>query len=164
MAWLIIFIAVAMVLAPITLMMPSPAQKKQAILRERARERGLMVNIVDLPQSHRQKVRQEAAQQGVSYTLRIARKKGQTRPLWFFWREEPLDEPAAGKIPPDAIFEELKVLREDMPADIVGLESTEAGYCVYWRERGSTDTVDYIAGLLSKVRELAGGEQLDDRT
>ncbi len=133
-------------------------------MRERARELGLMVNIVDLPQSHRQKVRQEAPQQGVSYTLRIARKKGQARPHWFFWREDPLDEPDAGKIPPDAIFEALKALREDIPADIVGLESTEAGYCVYWRERGSCETVDYIANLLSRVRELSGGELLENRT
>lgn len=160
MTWLIVFIVVALILAPVMWMMPSAAQKRQAIMRERARKLGLMVNIVDLPQSHRAKVRKESVSKGVSYSLRIARQKGWQRPHWFIWREQPAGEPAAAELPPPAILERLQSLREQMPADMVGLESNESGYSVYWQERGDSAAVDNIAALLEEVRMAAGGELL----
>ncbi|MFT5575592.1 MAG: hypothetical protein ACI89D_001110 [Bermanella sp.] len=158
MTWLIVFVAVALISAPVMWMMPSSAQKRQVILRERARELGLMVSIVDLPQTHRAKVRKEDRQQGVSYTLRIARQKKAQRARWFVWREEPADEPVARDTPPPNILEYLQSLREQMSPDMVGVESSEIGYSVFWRERGDSATVDAIAALLNRVRELAGGE------
>lgn len=160
MTWLIVFVVVAMVLAPVMWMMPSPAQKRQVIMRERARKLGLMVNIVDLPQSHRAKTRKEPVEKGVSYSLRIARQKGQRRPHWFIWRDEPEGEPAAAETPPRAIIEKLQSLRAQMPADMVGLESNDTGYSAYWRERGDSAAVDRIAALLGDARQLAGGELL----
>jgi len=158
--WLIVFVVVAMVLAPVMWMMPSPAQKRQVIMRERARKLGLMVNIVDLPQSHRAKTRKEPTEKGVSYSLRIARQKGQQRPHWFVWREDPEGEPAAADAVPAAVVENLQALRAQMPADMVGLESNETGYSAYWRERGDSAAVDTIAALLGDVRQLAGGQLL----
>lgn len=160
MTWLVVFIVVALILAPVMWMMPSPAQKRQIRLRERARVLGLMVNIVDLPQTHREKIRKVPKQQGVSYSLRIARQKGRQRPNWFVWREEPQGEPDTEDKPPQAILEQLPLLREQMPADMVGVESNELGYSAYWREYGDSDKVDAIAALLQRVRELAGGELL----
>lgn len=160
MTWFIVFIVVALVLAPVMWMMPSPAQKRQIVLRERARELGLMVHIVDLPQTHREKIRKEPSQKGVSYSVRIARQKGWQRPHWFVWREQPTDEPAPTYQPPRAILEQLQSLRDQMPADMVGVESCEMGYSAYWRERGDSATVDAVAAVLHRVRELAGGELL----
>lgn len=160
MVWVILFVVVAMVLAPVMWMMPSPAQKRQAVMRERARKLGLMVNIVDLPQSHRAKVRREPAVQGVSYSLRIARQKGVQRPCWFIWREQPADEPQAAAAVPAVLIDEIQSLRDMMPADMVGLESNEAGYSAYWREQGDSAVVDQIAELLGRVRLLAGGKLL----
>ncbi len=152
--WLIVFVAVALILAPVMWMMPTQAQKRQVVLRERARKLGLMVNIIDLPQSHRSKVRKEPPSKGVSYTLRTARQKGLQRPCWILWREQPVDEPDTGATPPPAIL----ALRDQLPADAVALESTELGYSIYWRERGEAETVDAIAGVLNRAREVAGGE------
>lgn len=158
MVWLVTFIVIAMLLAPVMWMMPSRQQKRQICLRERARQHGLQVSIGELPQTRRQRVRREAVEMGVAYLLRTAREKGAVRSRWLLWRDPSVEQDAGGL--PVAIAARVEELRSRMPADMLALEAGAAGYTAYWRERGDEETVDRIAALLQEVCDLAGGELL----
>lgn len=164
MGWLIGFIVVAFVVAPIMWVMPSPAQKRQARLRERAQQLGLAISLVDLPQSHRSKVRKEAAAKGVAYSLRMQRERNRIRPHWFVWREAPDGERDIDGSCPEAVVDALPALRARMGADMVGFGSTPEGYVLYWRERGDETTVEQVAMLLEDIRQLAGGTAIGRTT
>lgn len=163
MGWLIGFLVVAFVVAPVFWIMPSPAQKRQARMRARAHQLGLGISLVDLPQSHRAKVRREPASPGVCYCLRIQRDRSWVRPQWFIWREAPEDESEINGQCPEAVRTALSALRAKMSADTVGVGSTPEGYALYWRERGDETAVENVAALLEEIRQLAGGEAVGRR-
>lgn len=163
MGWLIGLVVVAFVVAPVVWIMPSKAQKRQVRLREQAHALGLMVSLVELPQSHRSRVRKEAAKKGVAYCLRIQRDKTQPRPHWFFWRSPPEGEAASSGEVPAALAAQLDSLREQMTSDMEAIQSDAAGYTLYWRERGDEATVTLIADLLEQARRLSGGEVVPRR-
>ena len=60
MFWIIASLVLAFMLAPILWIVPSPRQRRQMRLRERARELGITVQIATFPQTRRQRVRKEA--------------------------------------------------------------------------------------------------------
>ena len=159
MAWIIAFFVVAFMVAPVVWMMPTPAQRRQARLRQYAQSLGLTINITELPQSRRDRVRKEPARLGVRYCLPILRKKNFYRPQWLIWREPPEGEEDVSGQCPAPVVAQLEALRASMAADMVALESGSEGYALYWRERGDEATVESVAELLEQVRQLAGGER-----
>ena len=163
MGWLIAFVVVAFVIAPVIWIMPSPAQKRQAQLRARAHQLGLGISLADLPQSHRAKVRREPAARGVCYCLRIQRDRSWVRPQWFIWREASEGEGEIEGQCPASVKAALAALQAKMSADTVGVGSTPEGYALYWRERGDEAAVEHVAALLEEIRQLAGGEALGRR-
>lgn len=160
MAWIIGFFVVAFVVAPVIWIMPTPAQRRQARIRQHAQSLGLSINIVELPQSRRAQVRKEGAQLGVRYCLPIKREKNVFRPQWMLWRVPPEGEEDISARCPAAVAAEAQALRERMAEDVVAIESGAEGYAVFWRERGEEEAVDRVAALLEDVRKLAGGERL----
>ncbi|MBB3046493.1 hypothetical protein FHR99_000729 [Litorivivens lipolytica] len=160
MTWLIAFFVVAFVVAPVIWVMPTPAQRRQARIRQHAHTLGLSINIVELPQSRRAQVRKEGAQLGVRYCLPIKREKNVYRPQWLLWRVPPEGEDDVPPHCPKAVSAQADALRARMAEDVVALESGPEGYAVFWRERGEEEAVDRVAALLEDVRQLAGGERL----
>ncbi len=159
MAWIIAFFVVAFVVAPVVWVMPTPAQRRQARLRQHAQSLGLSISITELPQSRRDRVRKEPTRLGVRYCLPIVREKSFYRPQWLIWREAPEGEEAVSERCPATLKGQSAALRERMTPDMVALESGAEGYALYWRERGDESAVDAVAELLEEVRQLAGGER-----
>ena len=72
MFWIIASLVLAFMLAPILWIVPSPRQRRQMRLRERARELGITVQIATFPQTRRQRVRKEEEYQvGISVRRRL---------------------------------------------------------------------------------------------
>ncbi len=151
--YVITALALALVLSPVAWMMPSPQQRRQAKLRERARRLGIDVRIGELPQTHRQRVRRQPAEQGVIYRL----------PLRDGWRlprshlrcragaEEPWEQQA--DLPPlsPALEAALQQVMARVPRDVVAIELASTGPAFHWRERGDERVVEQVHALLGEL-------------
>ena len=146
MTYLIIFVVLAFVLAPVFWIMPSPGQKRQIQLRERAMALGLQIKICDLPQTRRAQVRKEPAQQGVVYRLHW--RHPLSGPALFHLlcqrgATEPLDTVAGGI---------LQRALDNLPETVVAIEYTNSGVAVYWREGGGVERVEQLYNALQGLQ------------
>lgn len=161
MGWVIAVVVISMVLAPLMWIMPTPTQKRQARMREAARQCGLQVRIGPLPQTRRDKVRRQPEETGVSYIRQHPRSRTQW-PRWIAWREVPEGE---SRLPERLAPEQRQLLQdilEQLPADAVAVECNQQGLIVYWRERGDEATVRQLAQLLERMAQSIGAENGDD--
>ena len=150
--YLLIAIAVlAFMLAPIIWIVPTPSQKRQARLRERARQLGLEVKVATLPQTRRARARREPEQQILRYTHPV--QKPARADHWYYWlvQSEPEDTTA-----PADIADRLHRERDDWPKGTVLIEGSPRGLSVYWKESGADiPEVENLATVLAKlVKEL----------
>lgn len=150
--YLAIAIAVlAFMLAPIIWIVPTPSQKRQARLRERARQLGLEVRVVTLPQTRRARARREAERQILRYTLPLT--KPARSDHWHYWlmESEPEDNTAPGDM-----AQRMNDCRQQWPKGTALVEGSPRGLSVYWRESGAdVPEVEALAHLLtSLVKEL----------
>ncbi|MBD2858525.1 hypothetical protein IB286_05835 [Spongiibacter sp. KMU-158] len=157
MTWLIAIAVIAFMLAPLVWIIPTPRQAKQARLRERARQLGLQVQMLAQPQTRRQKVRKEAEEQGVCYSLPLV-KRNSTAP-WRYW----FSEAAAAEDDAPALPQELLAIIEAQqafwPKDALQLEFTGQALRLYWLERGlELGSVEQLAVALKNILEKLGFE------
>lgn len=149
MSYVIVAIVIALVLSPIFWVMPSPRQKRQMLLRQRAMALGLQVKVCDLPQNHRAKVRKERPEQGVVYRLpwRSPDANGESFNYLSLRNEQLADTP------PAAVKELMLTALEAMAEPVVALEFNGSGLAVYWRENGSVELVEQIVEHLKSLRQ-----------
>lgn len=147
--YLLIAIAVlAFMLAPIIWIVPTPSQKRQARLRERARQLGLDVKVTSLPQTRRARARKEPQRQILRYTWPV--QKAARQEHWYFWLTEV--EPDDNTAPAD-IAGHLSTDQIQWPKGVVLVEGSPRGISVYWREGGAD--VDDVDTLASQLRTLS---------
>ncbi len=149
MAYLIIFLVIALIIPPIMALKPNPTQNRQKRLRERAREQGLLVQLVGLPQTHRQAVRREETANGVMYRLPWRHPVGKRRQFEFLLDRR---ETEPQRIPP-AILEPLQKTLTALPETVVAVAFSHQGVAVYWREAGDESSVDHIAEQLRVLQQ-----------
>jgi hypothetical protein len=142
MAYLIIILVMLLVLSPVFWMMPSPKQKRQMQLRQRAMALGFQVKICDLPQTHVAMIRKEPPEQGVVYRLLWRDKKQNTDNFHYIILRDQGEEGQTDL--PTAIASLLLELLVSMPDQVVGLEYASSGVALYWRERGGVEQVDHL--------------------
>ena len=151
--YLVTAVALLLVFSPVVMMMPSPRQRRQALLRERARRLGIDVRVGELPQTRRQQVRREPAEQGVVY--RLSQRDG-----WHQVRAhlrcrasaaEAWEVQEGSPVLSAAVEAALQQMAERVPADVVAIELAATGPAVYWRERGSEQVVERLHGLLGEL-------------
>ena len=148
MAWLIIPIIIAAILAPVFYAMPSARQKHQAQLREHAMQQGFLIKLAPMPQTHRAKVRQEEPEQGMVYRL----------PFQLIWpelktryiepivlvREELTSQHAYRSLKDDPCYPLLRDALEAMPPEIAAIEYAATGIGWFWEEQGDTALIDQL--------------------
>ena len=148
MTYVIIFVAIALALSPVLWMMPSPKQKRQMQLRQRAMALGLQVKVCDLPQSYRDRVRQESPEQGVVYRL-LWRRPDTDNENFHYLCLRAGDNGDAGS----AVEEVLSSALDAMDDTIVAVDYTASGIAVYWRENGPIEKVDQIFQQLQQLKK-----------
>ncbi len=151
MTYLFIFLGLAMVIAPLMAFKPSKTVKRQMAFRERAIALGLQVKVADLPQSHRDKVRREAIEQGVVYRLPFIRRQS----LAHINRQCCVNT-EQGLEWSGQVEDVVKVLFEaqfqQLTEDTVALELSSVGVGVYWREQGTIERVEQLHQVLDSLR------------
>lgn len=149
MSYLIILFVIALALAPIMALKPSKRQKQQVAMRDRARSRGLQVQVCILPQTHRQSVRQEDTESGLAYRLLWRHPLAKFKPIHFqLLREE--QEPNKA---PLAVLDALTTTLSSLPDTVMAVEFTNIGLAALWQEEGEPEDVDRIAAQLELLRE-----------
>jgi hypothetical protein len=134
---------------------PSAAQQRQTELRLLARRLGLDVRLCPLPQTRRDRVRGEPAQQGVVY--RLLRFGAGNRASFHYlacradahseWESE------TATALPAAVRAALERALSELPADAVAFEIAAQECGVYWRERGDEEIVKLLRRLLEDVQQ-----------
>lgn len=152
MSYLIIIVVLALVLAPVFWIMPSPGQRRQAAMRQRAMALGLQVKVCDLPQSHRAKVRKEDPVQGVVYRLPWQAKVKNNDTFQNYCVRVP-DGIECNASRSDLSNGQLKEFLQALPDFCIGLELSNTGVGLFWREFGELQRVDTIFQSLDQLRE-----------
>lgn len=152
MAYVIIFLTLALVIGPVLWMKPTQSQARQAKIRQLAKQSGLDVRITELPQAHRALVRRDASSQGVVYRLPVRDPRAVVEVQHRMVRDTDTWE-ASGDSLPRLLDEALAQVCIEAPADVVAIEIGPQGPGVFWREKGDVETVAQIVALLNKLRD-----------
>jgi hypothetical protein len=147
--YLLIIVAVAFVLMPVFWLMPSPAQKRQARLRQQAMSLGLIVKVCNMPQSRTAVVRKEEAVKGVLYRLPINGRDGAKVKASLLQRVDQ-DTEASGN---EDVKEVLDQTLQTLPASVQAVECNATSVGAYWREQGDEAAVDQIHQALLALRQ-----------
>jgi len=148
---LLIAVVVALALAPLWHFRPTPRQRAQASLRERAALAGLYVEFRDLPLPRARRERLPASERQVLYYgLRLPTSRGAPRRPRAWWREGDGWRVSEGRAPPPGAVASLPAW-----ALAVGIDEGSCG--VYWQEVAGPEAVDAIADALKAWRNEEAG-------
>lgn len=148
-------IVVLMVIGSVMWLKPSASQQRQTRLRLLARQLGLDVRLSPLPQVRRARVRGELPEQGVVYRLlRFGETNADTLEYLVCRANAGSEwESESTTILPASIRAELDRLLGQLPDDVVAFEITPNGCGVYWRERGSEETLRGLKQSLESMQQ-----------
>jgi hypothetical protein len=153
--WLITVFGILAVLGSVLWLKPSPAQQRQVRLRALARQLGIDVRLAQLPQTRRERVRQQATDAGVVY--RLLRFDLDVRlPRDYVLVRENADsqwEAQTEELLPGRLQQALDDVLPTLPRDIVAIEITAHGPGVYWRERGDEQTVRQLGLSMERLAQ-----------
>ncbi len=147
MFWIIAAAVLAFMLAPILWIIPSPRQRLQAALRDRARALGVTVQITQLPQTRRQKVRKEETVNGLCYAMTLPKARAGER--WRYWPDGAEDDVPG---PPAAVQDRIAGLHDRLPKDTIVIEASGRMVKVFWREANADiAAVENLADILNTL-------------
>ncbi|MEH6651287.1 MAG: hypothetical protein V7707_14770 [Motiliproteus sp.] len=172
MNWFIIVLILLAIFGSMMWMMPSPRQRAQAILRQKAMRSGFQVQItrILLPRALGEALADE--RDCVAYRiprLNSTKKSSGARASnvlvpWQIFRLQshaneglPSDwswSKGEGQLEPTALTL-IAELIETLPDDVYGLESTPVNASVYWEEHGTPEAVELIQQQLTRLVDAA---------
>ena len=163
MNWVIIVLLLLSIVGSMLWMMPSPKQRVQALLRQKAVRLGLQVQITRL-MFPRVKGEAEAEEYTcVAYRLPRTNALKRGRSATIPWHIFKLDSHAVDGLPDgwcwskgEGYLNESQLLSiaevvAKLPEDGFSVESTPIAVSVYWRENGKPETVELIHQLLTRM-------------
>jgi hypothetical protein len=158
MTWLTIFIflgVLSLIIGPVMLMQPTPTQRREANLRNKALEQGLRVQLLPLPTG----MVNRTSKTGVCYSLAWPSAKSMPLTCSLIRKRFEHDLHVYGVwdwyIKPDN--EELVDLLSRLtkvPDKVYAITCTPQNLGCYWSEIGQDDDVEDIANWLNKSIEL----------
>ena len=152
---ILLIIAIALVLGPITMLRPNAAQKRLESLRIRARSKGVHFTMRNLPQQA------DASEPPPAIPVYFCAPKGlQVRDAWLLLRTNYSHEiHVAGywqwhgeARPTQAELELLQGFLPKLPASVKAVGGGQ-GAAVYWDETGGDVALDVILELLEKLTD-----------
>ena len=149
MSWLPIIIclaALALILGPVMLMQPTPAQRREASLRKEAANQGLRVHFQPIPEGCDFKSRNKQAityclpwqhQADIKNQWLLVRKRF-AHDLHFADQWDWVQQPSAAMEPQ---LEALRGALGDIPEFVFAVSSGPQGLCGFWSEQGREEQV-----------------------
>ena len=146
MQWLTIIVLLIAAFGPILWLMPKPRDRRLSRLRMAARQKGLSVELVRLPDPR--PLPQERVSSGGALRSPVIRCAGyrlfahRPAPHVEPWRVERGDSEAEAK---------LDKCWSDVPPDWLAIEVDASGACLYWREEVSDENLGERLDAVSRV-------------
>ncbi|MBR2514999.1 MAG: preprotein translocase subunit YajC [Halomonas sp.] len=160
MEWLIIVLILMFVIAPVMWLKPSPKQKRQMALRERARKQGVTIKM-DKPPLHHFRGTMPAyrwyyPQDAPGPTFVLLREGSASEALELYhagwrWRIAPL------RTLPDNATEPFKALLERLPQDALVIESTPRSLTLWWWESQNAERFSTYLDDFRQLKSALGG-------
>ena len=155
--FIIIIVVVSLVVGPMLMLRPNPAQERKEKLRLLARQKGVSFSMRNLPQ---QAADDEAPPPMAVYFFPPAKQDRANDWLllrtsyqhdihflgWWAW--------TAGNKASDAEQTVLEKYLPQLPVSVHAVSAGSQGVCVYWDERGDEVALENIIGLLEELRAL----------
>lgn len=155
MFYLIVALIIGLVISPVLYLKPSPRQKQQMQLRQKAMELGLQVKLSPLPGSDSVK-KQRTNTNMMSY--RLMRSSNDVKSLshhyqagrsltdhsdWVFYQTK--------NKAPVMLGEAVLPLFSSLPESVVAIESMQGFVAVYWGETGGEEQLNMIVDTLKAI-------------
>jgi len=156
-----VIVAVALVVGPVMMMRPNPAQKNKENLRSLARARGVHFSMRNLPRQA-----DEQDQPAAIPVYFLPPEKSQLSPSWMLVRTNYEHEINllgwwAWQGETRATNLELAVLEaqlQALPESVKAVSSGSGGICVYWEEKGGETVLQQVFRLLESLKAAASSQ------
>ncbi|MEN0037500.1 MAG: hypothetical protein AAGC78_10540 [Cellvibrio sp.] len=156
--FVLLLLAFALVIGPISMLKPSPAQKRKEQLRLYAAKFGLRFSMRQLPKL---KTEIERSQPMPVYYL-PPQDKSRAIPEWIlvrtsyehegnFYREWDWQTDVR---PAENICALLKNYLPQLPASVSAISQGGLGTCVFWTEKEGAETLDLLAKILTEIHQV----------
>lgn len=162
--FIIVILALAIVIGPITMLRPSPAQKRREQLRLHAANHGLRFSMRRLPAL---KTDVDQAELMPTYYL-----PPQTKPRasteWILMRTSYVHEGnfyqewdwQSEQRPIDTVINLLKEYLPKLPPSVPAITHDSLGTCVCWSEKEGVETLDLLIEMLNKLHQAVDSQQI----
>lgn len=157
--FVLLLLAFAMVIGPISMLRPSPAQKRKEQLRLYATKFGLRFSMRQLP-----KLKTDIEQSLPMPVYYLPPKdKSRAIPEWIlartsyehegnFYREWDWQSDVR---PPESICALLKTYLPQLPATVPAISQGGLGTCVFWSEKEGVETLDLLIKILAEIHQMS---------
>ncbi len=153
--FVLLILAVALVIGPVSMLRPKPAQRHKEMLRMTAAGQGVRFGLRTLPKL--KTAAEDPSPTPVYYLSPTV--KMQSLPTWTLMRTDYEHEgnfyqewDFEGEYRPGAtICGFLKDILPTMPASVAAISQGKAGTCVFWNEKGDLETLDALVTMLKDL-------------
>jgi hypothetical protein len=156
--FVILVIAMALVLGPVSMLRPKPAQKRRENLRLYASQKGVRFTLQRPPRLATDM--EQPIPMSVYYLPPVD--KAQVEKEWIlmrthyeheknFYQEWDWQSPAQ---PNEQIRQYLKEYLPTLPASVIAITQGKLGTCVFWSEREDKEQLDLLVEMMEKIRSL----------
>lgn len=161
--FIIVIIAFAMVIGPISMLRPNPAQRRKEALRLHGSKLGLRFSMRQLPLL---KTDMDQSPAMPVYYL-PPKDKSRAVPEWIlvrtsyehegnFYREWDWQS----SVRPDAnVCDLLKCYLPELPTSVPAISQGNLGTCVFWSEKEGVETLDLLIKMLNDIHQASGQPQ-----
>lgn len=165
--FIILIVACAMVLGPISMLRPNPAQQRKEQMRLHASKKGLRFSMRRLPAL---KTDMDQPTAMPVYYLPPQPKALET-PEWILMRTKYAHEGnfysewdwQSAVRPIDSTCALLKTYLPQLPESVSAISHGGLGICVFWSEKEGMETLDLLIDMLKKLHQIEN-PQVDEQT
>ncbi len=162
--FIILIVAFAIVIGPITMLRPNPAQRRKEQLRSHARAQGLHFSMRRLPAL---KTDMEPPPLMPVYYL-LSGSKSRDVPEWIIMRTSYAHEGnfylewdwQTDVRPSEAVCDLLKRYIPTLPASVPAITHGNLGICVFWSEKEDTETLDLLIAMVNRLQQEISPSQV----
>lgn len=156
--FIILIVACAMVLGPISMLRPSPALRRKEQLRLHASGKGLRFSMRQLP------ALKTDMEQPTAMPVYYLAPQPETleAPEWILMRTKYAHEGnfysewdwQSAVRPGDSTCALLKTYLPQLPESVLAISRGGLGICVFWTEKEGVETLDLLISMLSKLQGI----------
>lgn len=156
--FIILIVTLALVLGPISMLRPSPGQKRKEQLRLHASKQGVRFTMRRLPAL---KTDMDQSPSLPVYYLPPP-PKSQDVPEWILMRTRYVHESnfhqewdwQTDVRPSEAACDLLKAYLPQLPESVPAISRGNLGVCVFWQEKESVETLDELIEMLTQLHQI----------